>query len=90
MGAVGPQCAKIYSHQPAFLMLPGFKPNPRGQLGLCVLSSDWILEAIGSYENILFGESEMIQFTRTGLEESETGGRKSVEKIIAVTLEGEL
>ena len=59
-------------------MLPGFKPNTWGQLGLRVLLSlNWIPEAIGSYENILFGESEMIQFIRTGLEESKTEGRKS-------------
>lgn len=54
----------------------GFKSNTQNQSGLCVLNLDLVLEAMGSYENILFGENEMISFMENGLGGSKTRGRK--------------
>lgn len=60
-----------------FLCYLGFKLNTWDQLGVCVRNLDMVLEAMGSYEKILFGESEMIHFMKNVIEGSKTRGRKT-------------
>lgn len=63
----------LHPVSPHFLCYLGFKSNTQNQSGLCVLNLNLVLEAMGSYENILFGENEMISFIENGLGGSKTG-----------------
>lgn len=72
-----PVCQNLLPSRLPFLCYLGFKLNTWDQLGVCVRNLDMVLEAMGSYEKILFGESEMIHFMKNVIEGSKTRGRKT-------------